>query len=78
MTDSFTLNHAARILGGMDPSTPADLALRQYLAQSRHLGPRERRSISRAIFAYFRWQRWLNERELVPAPGLAHRHGTAP
>ena len=63
MIDTATHNHVARILSRLGPEMPADLALRRYLAESRQLGPRERRSISRAMFSYFRWWRWLNERD---------------
>jgi 16S rRNA (cytosine967-C5)-methyltransferase len=60
MSDPATLNHAARVLATVSSDLPADAALRRYLASSRHLGPRERRSISRGVFAYFRWIRWLD------------------
>jgi len=52
-------NHAARVLGSMRPGLPADAALREYLAGNRTLGAVGRRSVSRAVFAYFRWLRWL-------------------
>ncbi|HVS51358.1 MAG TPA: RsmB/NOP family class I SAM-dependent RNA methyltransferase [Opitutaceae bacterium] len=58
--DSATLNHAARVLGSLAPDLPADAALRRYLYGARHLGPREKRAISRAVFAYFRWLQWLD------------------
>ncbi|MGD1030640.1 MAG: RsmB/NOP family class I SAM-dependent RNA methyltransferase [Opitutaceae bacterium] len=60
MSDPATLNHAARVLATVRPELPADAALRRYLAGARHLGPRERRSISGGVFAYFRWIRWLD------------------
>jgi 16S rRNA (cytosine967-C5)-methyltransferase len=61
MSDSATLNHAARILAAITPDTPADQALRRYLSDARRLGGREKRSISQAVFAYFRWLQWLEE-----------------
>ncbi|HXQ80380.1 MAG TPA: RsmB/NOP family class I SAM-dependent RNA methyltransferase [Opitutaceae bacterium] len=52
-------NHAARVLGSIRPGVPADAALREYLAGNRSLGAVGRRSVSRAVFSYFRWLRWL-------------------
>ena len=60
MSDPSILSHAARVLATFSSELPADAALRRYLANSRRLGPRERRSISAAVFAYFRWIRWLD------------------
>jgi 16S rRNA (cytosine967-C5)-methyltransferase len=62
MIDSSTLNHAARVLEIVSPEIPADGALRRYLAESRRLGPREKRAISRAVFIYFRWLQWLDRK----------------
>ncbi len=52
-------NHAARVLGSLRPGLPADAALREYLAGNRTLGAVGKRSVSRAVFAYFRWLNWL-------------------
>jgi 16S rRNA (cytosine967-C5)-methyltransferase len=60
MSDPATLNHAARVLASVSSDLPADAALRRHLASARNLGPRERRSISRGVFAYCRWIRWLD------------------
>lgn len=60
--DSAALNHGARILGGISPDVPADSALRHYFVELRHLGPREKRMISRLVFAYFRWRQWVEPR----------------
>ncbi len=58
------LNNAARILKLVQTGTPADQALRESLTQSRHFtAPAERREISRAVFTYFRWWRWLEPKE---------------
>ena len=62
MPDSATLNHAARVLAAMTRERPADAALRDYLYHARRLGPREKREISRAVFAYFRWLQWLDQK----------------
>jgi 16S rRNA (cytosine967-C5)-methyltransferase len=53
-------NHAARVIGLVRPGMPADAALREYLAGNRTLGSVGRRSVSRAVFAYFRWINWLD------------------
>ncbi len=64
MSDSSILNNAARILKLVQSGTPADQALRDSLTQTRHYtAPGERRGISRAVFTYYRWWRWLNEKE---------------
>src|SRR3954463_14325496 len=64
MADSSLLNNAARILRLVQTGTPADQALRESLTQTRHFtAPAERRGISRAVFSYFRWWHWLNEKE---------------
>ncbi len=64
MADSPLLNNAARILKLVQAGTPADQALRDSLTQTRHFtAPAERRGISRAVFAYFRWWHWLDEKE---------------
>jgi 16S rRNA (cytosine967-C5)-methyltransferase len=60
MAESSIINNAARILKLVQAGTPADQALRESLTQSRHFtAPAERRGISRAVFTYFRWWRWL-------------------
>ena len=60
MSDSAILNQAARILKVVQTGTPADQALRESLTQDRHFtAPLQRRQVSRAVFSYFRWWRWL-------------------
>jgi 16S rRNA (cytosine967-C5)-methyltransferase len=64
VSHSPLLNQAARILKLVQAGTPADQALRESLTQSRHFtAPLERREISRAVFAYFRWWRWLEPKD---------------
>jgi 16S rRNA (cytosine967-C5)-methyltransferase len=60
MADSLILNHAARVLNLITPQVHADLALRQYLATAKRLGPREKRAVSQAVFTYFRWRNWTD------------------
>jgi 16S rRNA (cytosine967-C5)-methyltransferase len=66
MAESSILNNAARIIKVVQAGTPADQALRESLTltQNRHYtAPGERRGISRAVFTYYRWWRWLSENE---------------
>ena len=64
MAESKIINHAARVLQLVAAGTPADQALRESLTQDRHFtAPAERRGISRAVFAYFRWWRWLEPKD---------------
>lgn len=84
MAEPSILNHAARILKLVQAGTPADQALRESLTQNRHFtAPAERRGISRAVFTYYRWWRWLDEnnsaqKQLAAALGLQERFATNP
>jgi 16S rRNA (cytosine967-C5)-methyltransferase len=61
---SPTLNLAARVLKLAQTGVPADQALRESLTQDRHFtAPVQRRAVSRAVFAYFRWWRWLEAKD---------------
>lgn len=61
MSDSATLNHAARVLATVSASMPADLALRRYLTEAKRLRAGEKRAISRAVFTYYRWRNWIEK-----------------
>jgi 16S rRNA (cytosine967-C5)-methyltransferase len=84
MSDSSILNNAARILQLVAAGIPADQALRESLTQDRHYtAPAERRGISRAVFTYFRWRRWLKEsdspqKQLAAALDLQERFNQNP
>ena len=61
---SPVLNQAARILKLVQTGVPADQALRESLTQDRHFtDPAGRRAVSRAVFVYFRWWRWLDPKD---------------
>jgi 16S rRNA (cytosine967-C5)-methyltransferase len=60
--DLATLNHAAQIIAAITDDQRADTALRFYFEHHRYLQPPAKRAISRAVFAYFRWLRWLDEK----------------
>jgi 16S rRNA (cytosine967-C5)-methyltransferase len=53
------LQLAARIVDRSSPENPADLVLRQTLFRRRSLPPSDAAWVSRAVFSFFRWQRWL-------------------
>ncbi|HTZ21408.1 MAG TPA: RsmB/NOP family class I SAM-dependent RNA methyltransferase, partial [Opitutaceae bacterium] len=63
MIDSATLNRAAHVLRRVTGDMPADAALRAELAANRRLRPDERRAVTRAVFACYRWRQWLDPRE---------------
>ena len=64
MSSSAVINQAARILKLVQAGTPADQALRESLTQDRHFtAPLQRRLVSRAVFGYFRWWRWLEQKD---------------
>lgn len=65
MSDTALLNHAARIIDQVSAENPADYVLRGELGAARHLGPGEKRDISRAVFVYYRWLRWLDPKASV-------------
>lgn len=84
MAESKIINNAARVLKLVSAGTPADQALRDSLTQDRHFtAPAERRGISRAVFAYFRWLRWLPakdspQKQLIAALDLQARFDKNP
>jgi 16S rRNA (cytosine967-C5)-methyltransferase len=84
MAESSIINHAARILKLVATGTPADVALRESLTQTRYYtAPGDRRGISRAVFTYYRWWRWLNEsdspqKQLAAALALQDRFNKNP
>ena len=64
-------NHAALVIDRVRPGTPADAALREYLVANRTLGAVGKRSVSRAVFTYFRWLNWLDRGESLQKRVLA-------
>ena len=62
----FELIHgASEVLRKVDPQNPADAVLRAELKSQRHLSPESSGAISRAVFAYYRWWRWLGEQPVA-------------
>lgn len=84
MASSPVLNQAAAVLKLVQAGQPADQALRESLVRERHFSaPAERRAVSQAVFAYFRWQRWLApkdslQKQLEAALGLQERFTRLP
>jgi 16S rRNA (cytosine967-C5)-methyltransferase len=56
---------AERIIAAADRNSPADGVLRQVFKSERGLDGEARREISDAVFAYFRWYRWLEEKSSI-------------
>jgi len=54
-----------RIVLGADRNHPADNLLREELRAQRSLARSDAALASKAVFAWFRWRGWLNERETV-------------
>jgi 16S rRNA (cytosine967-C5)-methyltransferase len=76
-------NWAARIVARSNRERPADGELRETLRRVEDLRPGDARWISRAVFAYFRWQEWLDlarplEQRLDQAMGFADTYAHQP
>ncbi|MBE7540006.1 MAG: RsmB/NOP family class I SAM-dependent RNA methyltransferase [Opitutaceae bacterium] len=67
MFDPSTLNRAAHVIRGVTPRLPADSVLRLELAANRALSPAARSAVSRAVFSYYRWIKWLNRHDSIQA-----------
>lgn len=61
--EQTALNHIARVLASVTPQLPADAALRKYFYGHAYLAPHLRRNVSRGVFIYYRWLRWLNTKD---------------
>ena len=71
------LRIAAAVIGKADLKNPADAVLRIELKNYRDLSAESTRAISRAVFAYYRWWKWLGNQavteQLAEAMGLQER-----
>jgi len=77
------LQLAARIVEKSNDDTPADMVLRQTLFRRRGLSPADAAWVSRAVFSFFRWNRWSDparplEDRVQEAVGLADRFAEDP
>ena len=55
---------AAEVVSKVDQQNPADAVLRAELKRQRDIPPELSRSITQAVFAYYRWWTWLKEQPL--------------
>lgn len=77
------LSLAEKIIRASSREHPADAVLRLELKARRALQQEERAEVSGAVFAYFRWRGWLEERQpireqLKCAVALAQRYAREP
>jgi 16S rRNA (cytosine967-C5)-methyltransferase len=62
---SEVLSIADKIICASNREHPADSVLRLELKGRRELQPEERTKVSKAVFAYYRWRAWLDERRPI-------------
>jgi 16S rRNA (cytosine967-C5)-methyltransferase len=60
MASTALAQHAAHLLSLVDAEHPADAVLREHVGADRELDPSDKRALSAAVFAYYRWFRWLD------------------
>lgn len=62
---------AAHIVSLVSPDSPADFILRREVGSDRELESHEKRALTGAVFAYYRWFRWLDSDRALPQQVLA-------
>lgn len=62
---------AAHIVSLVSPENPADAVLRQEVGSNRELESQDKRALTGAVFAYYRWLRWLDDSRALPQRILA-------
>lgn len=62
---------AAHLVSQVSPDTPADAVLRREVGSNRELESHEKRALTGAVFAYYRWLRWLDDSRALPQRVLA-------
>jgi 16S rRNA (cytosine967-C5)-methyltransferase len=62
---------AAHLVSQVSPDTPADAVLRREVGANRELESHEKRALTGAVFAYYRWLRWLDDSRALPQRVLA-------
>lgn len=83
MLTPLGLDIAVRVISCSDREHPADEILRQQLKSERGLLPEQATAISRAVFAFYRWQGWLESvnsiaDKLAKAESLAAKFARTP
>jgi 16S rRNA (cytosine967-C5)-methyltransferase len=56
---------AATIIAQVSPDVHADFALKREFAGDPELTPQDKRDLTRAVFAYYRWYRWFDHTSAV-------------
>ncbi|MBC8011065.1 MAG: RsmB/NOP family class I SAM-dependent RNA methyltransferase [Burkholderiales bacterium] len=62
---------AAHIIAQVSPESPADFVLRREVGSDRELDSVEKRALTGAVFAYYRWFAWLDTTRALPQRVLA-------
>ena len=62
---------AAHLISLVSPENPADAVLRAEVGSDRELESHEKRALAGAVFAYYRWLRWLDDSRALPQRVLA-------
>ncbi len=60
------VQRAAHIIAQVSPEAPADFVLRREVGADRELESHEKRALVGAVFAYYRWLGWLDEKRGLP------------
>ncbi len=60
------VQRAAHIIAQISPEAPADFVLRREVGADRELESHEKRALVGAVFAYYRWLGWLDEKRGLP------------
>src|SRR5258706_7886721 len=81
--DSRVVALTAEVISKADRQHPADQVLREVLRGRRELGTDVAARVARAVFAYYRWHGWLDDRMPFPerlgyAAELAERFARDP
>lgn len=71
MSSHALVQRAAHIVSLITPETPADAVLRREVGSNRELESHEKRALTDAVFAYYRWLRWLDDSRALPRRVLA-------
>lgn len=62
---------AAHVISQVSPESPADFVLRREVGADRELDSVEKRALTGAVFAYYRWLQWLDATRALPQRVLA-------
>lgn len=71
MSSTALAQRAAHLVSQVSPDEPADAVLRREVGANRELESHEKRALTGAVFAYYRWLRWLDDSRALPQRVLA-------